>query len=71
MTLRSNINYLGFDFDFEYNYYPGSAGTWDEPAEFPEWEIFNITLNGIDASDLLESMILDFEEQVINQLKEY
>lgn len=71
MSLRSNINYKGFDFDFDYNYYPGSPATWEEPEEYPEYEIYNITLNGIDAYDLLDCMIEDFENEVINQLKEY
>jgi hypothetical protein len=71
MSLRSSINYRGFDFDFEYNFYAGTPATWDEPADDPEWEIYNVTLNGIDASDLLDGMFDEFEEEVINQLKEY
>ena len=71
MSTKSSINFRGFDFDFEYNYYAGTPATHEEPEDYPEWEIFNVTLNGIDASDLLDGMYNDFEEEAINQLKEY
>jgi len=70
MTQKSRINYKGFDFDFDYNYYAGSPATYEQPEDYPEWEIFNITLDGIDASDLLDCMITDFEVQVIEHLRE-
>lgn len=70
MTQKSSINYKGFDFDFDYNYYAGTPATYDQPEDYPEWEIFNITLDGIDASDLLDCMIEDFEQEVINHLTE-
>lgn len=71
MTKISSINYKGFDFDFHYNHYKGMPSTWEDPAEAEEFEIYNITLNGVDASDLLEAQIDDFEEEAINYLKEY
>jgi len=71
MSTKSNINYLGFDFDFEYSYSAGRQATLEEPEEYEEFEIYNITLNGIDASDLLDRQIDDFEEAVIQYLKEY
>ena len=71
MATKSSINYLGFDFDFDYNYSKGIPATWDEPAEYEEYEIYNITLNGIDATDLLEGQIYAFEEAVIENLKSY
>jgi hypothetical protein len=71
MSTKSSINYLGFDFDFEYNYTAGRPATWEDPEEYEEFEIYNITLNGIDASDLLDRMIDDFEEEVIKELKDY
>ena len=70
MTQKSSINYKGFNFDFDYNYYAGSPATYEQPEDYPEWEIFNITLDGIDASDLLDCMIEDFEQEVINHLTE-
>lgn len=68
MGIKSTVNYKGFDFDFEYNFSAGTIGTWEYPEEYPEWEIYNITLNGIDASELLESKIEDFEQEAINNL---
>ena len=71
MSTKSSINYLGFDFDFEYNYSAGRPATWEDPEEYEEWEIYNITLNGIDAEELLERHREDFEEAVIDNLKDY
>jgi hypothetical protein len=71
MATRSAINYKGFEFEFEYNYSAGRPSTWEDPEEYEEWEIYNITLNGIDASELLENQIEDFEQEVINELTDY
>ena len=71
MSTKSSINYKGFDFDFEYNYSAGRTATYEDPEEYEEFEIYNITLNGIDAADLLDRQIDDFEEAVIQYLKEY
>ena len=71
MSTKSNINYKGFDFDFEYSYSAGRQSTLEDPEEYEEFEIYNITLNGIDASYLLDIMIDDFEEEVIKELKDY
>jgi len=70
MSTKASINYKGFDFDFEYNYTPGRAQTWDDPEEYEEFEIYNITLNGIDAEELLENEIERFESEVIEHLKD-
>jgi len=70
MSTKSSINYKGFDFDFEYNHYKGLPATWDDPEEFEEFEIYNITLNGIDAEELLENEIERFESEIIAHLKE-
>lgn len=71
MSTKSSINYRGFDFDFEYSYSAGRPATLEDPEEYEEFEIYNITLNGIDASDLLDIMIDDFEKEVIKELKDY
>lgn len=71
MSKQSSIFYKGFTFDYEYNYSPPYLGTYEIPPEAEEYEIYNITLNGIDAYDLLDRQIDDFEEEVINYLKEY
>jgi len=71
MSKKSSVYYKGFTFDFEYNYSAGNLGTYETPPEAEEYEIYNITLNGIDAYDFLDRQIDDFEEEVINHLKEY
>jgi hypothetical protein len=71
MATRSAINYKGFEFEFEYNFSAGSKATWEDPEEYDEWEIYNITLNGIDAEELIEDMREDFEQEVINNLTDY
>ncbi len=71
MATLGTISYKGFEFNFEYNFSAGSPATWEDPEEYDEWEIYNITLNGIDAEDLIEDMREDFEEEVINHLSNY
>lgn len=71
MSNLGSIYFRGFEFDFEYNYSAGTPATWEHPGDYEEWDIYNITLNGIDASDLLCRYIEDFEQEVINNLKEY
>lgn len=71
MSKKSSINYRGFDFDFEYNYSAGRPATWEEPEEYEEWEIYNITLNGVDADELLDRYIDDFVDEAIEQLKDH
>lgn len=71
MSRQSSVFYKGFTFDFEYNYSAGNLGTYETPPESDEYEIYNITLNGIDAEDLIDPMYDDFIEEVINNLKEY
>jgi len=70
MSAKTSINYKGFDFDFEYNHYKGLPATHDDPEEYEEFEIYNITLNGIDAEELLENEIDRFESEVIEYLKD-
>ena len=71
MSTKSSLNYRGFDFEFEYNYTAGRPATYEDPEEYEEFEIYNITLNGIDADDLLDRYMDDFIEEAINDLKEY
>ncbi len=71
MAAKSSINYLGFDFDYDYDYSKGIPATLEDPEEYEEYDIYNITLNGIDASDLLEGQIYAFEDAVIENLKSY
>lgn len=69
--VKNSVHYRGFDFDYDYDYQPEEKQTWDYPGCPEEFHIYNVTLNGIDASWLLEDQIEDFEEEVIKQLKDY
>jgi hypothetical protein len=65
------INYKGFQFEYKLDYQPAEPRTLEYPGCAEEFEIYNITLNGIDASELLENQIEEFEEFIINKLKNY
>jgi len=71
MPISHSINYKGFDFDFLYNYSPAEKQTHYDSGCDEEFEIYNITLNGIDASDLLDNQLEEFFEECINNLKSY
>jgi len=45
--------------------------THEDPEEYEEFEIYDITLNGVDATNLLDRQIDDFEEMVIKNLKQW
>ena len=68
MATQGTINYKGFEFNFDYNYEPYVQQTYEYPGSPAQFEIYNITLNGIDASDLLENQIEEFDEYVIDHL---
>jgi len=68
--MKHIINYLGHDFEYRFTYSPPMRATNEDPEEPEEWEIYDITLNGIDATDLLDRQIDDFEETVIRYLKD-
>jgi hypothetical protein len=67
----SSIEFKGIKFDFDYNWYSGRPATYEEPEEHEEWEIFNITINDVDAEDLIDNMREQFEEEAINHLSDY
>jgi len=69
MRHSHSITYKGFDFDFDFNYQPEERQTHDYPGCAEEFEIYNITLNGIDASELLENQIDEFIDECIENLK--
>jgi hypothetical protein len=68
MATQGTINYKGFEFNFDYNYEPYEQQTYEYPGSPAQFEIYNVTLNGIDASDLLENQIEEFDEYVIDNL---
>lgn len=71
MPISHSVTFRGFDFDFQYNYEPAEKRTYDYPGYVEEFEIFNVTLNGIDASELLEDCFEEFEEAAIENIKSY
>jgi hypothetical protein len=71
MSSKSSVNFRDFDFDFKYNYSPEEKQTHDHPGYPEEFEIFDITLNDIDASYLLQECIEEFEQVAIDSLKSY
>jgi hypothetical protein len=68
MKHKEIITYKGFEFEYNYYYQPEERQTHDYPGCDEEFEITNITLNGIDASELLESQIEEFEQEVIDNI---
>ena len=71
MATEHSFSYRGFEFDFKYNYTSGSSATWEYPEEYEEFEIYNITLNDIDAEDLIHPMYDDFIDEAIKSIKSY
>jgi hypothetical protein len=67
----TTIHYKGFDFECKVYHQPEERQTHDYPGCGEEFEFTNITLNGIDASELLENQWDEFEEEAIRQLKDY
>ena len=65
------VHYKGFDFEYRLYYQPAERQSLEHPSCEEEFEITNITLNGIDASKLLENQIEEFEKFIINDLKSY
>ena len=68
MKIKNKINYKGFEFEYNYYYQPKERQTHDYPGCDEYFEITNITLNEIDASELLESQIEEFEQEVIDNI---
>lgn len=63
------VHYKGFDFEYRLYYQPAERQSLEYPGCYEEFEITNITLNGIDASELLADQIEEFEEFIIDNLK--
>lgn len=73
--MKATINFRGFEFEVEFFYEPAedaviNYGDGSGYQGYPEqYEFSEITLNGIDASLLLEDCIEEFEEEAIKQIK--
>lgn len=68
--MKNTINYLGHEFEFDFDFQPDEIRTHDYPGIDEEFQVYNVTLNGIDAFDLLSGQFADFEQEVIKQLKD-
>ena len=68
--MKERINFRGFDFEFNFSYQPEEKQTLEYGGCSEEFEIYDITLNGIDASLLLEDCIEDIEQEIIKKLKD-
>tara|TARA_R110000782_G_scaffold113080_1_gene203046 strand:+ start:561 stop:782 length:222 start_codon:yes stop_codon:yes gene_type:complete len=68
--MKETVSYKGFEFEYNLYYQPEEKQTYDYPGCHEEFEITQITLNGIDAEDLLEDQIEEFFDYVIANLKE-
>ena len=71
MSAEHRVNFREFNFDFKYNYSPAEKQTHEDPGCEEEFEIFDITLNGIDADHLLQECIEEFEQAAIDDIKNY
>lgn len=65
----NTINYKGFQFEYKLDYQPSETQTLEYPGCGEEFEIYNVTLNGIDATELLANQWDEFEQFIINKLK--
>ena len=63
------VNYKGFEFEYNLNYQPEEKADLEYGGCGEDFEITNITLNGIDAEELLEDQIEEFFDFVIKDLK--
>ena len=61
--MRDTIIYKGFEFEYDVTYYPAE----EETNTYAGIEVENITLNGIDASELLETQLDEFENFIWEQ----
>jgi hypothetical protein len=64
------VVFRGIEFEFDYTWTAGRPATWEDPEEYDEWEIYNITINDVDAEELVDCFREEFEEEVINKLKD-
>ena len=68
---KETVEYKGFTFEYILNYQPEEKATLEYPGCDEEFIIESITLNGIDADELLENQYDEFCDYVIEKLKNY
>jgi hypothetical protein len=69
--MKATINFRGFEFEVQYDYEPAERQTYDYPGYPETFDFWEVELNGINASDLLEHCFEEFEEEAIKQIKNY
>jgi hypothetical protein len=67
--MKATINFRGFDFDVQYDYQPEERQTHEYPGYPETFDFWEVKLNGINASNLLEHYFDEFEFEAIKQLK--
>ena len=65
------VTYKGFTFEYDLYHQPEEKADLEYGGCGEDFEISNITLNGIDAEELLEDQIEEFDAFVIQELKNY
>ena len=73
--MKATVKFKGFEFDVQFDYEPAedaiyNYGDGSGYPGYPEsYDFWEIKLNNIDASDLLDHCIEEFEEEAIEQIK--
>ena len=65
----NTVEYKGFTFEYKLYYQPAERQSLEYSGCAEEFEITNVTLNGIDATELLADQWDIFEEFIIDNLK--
>ena len=68
---RHTVEYKGFEFEYDLYYQPEEKADLEYGGCGEDFEITNITLNGIDADYLMDSQFDEFCDYVIRDLKSY
>jgi len=67
--IRHTIKYKGFKFEYDLYHQPEEKADLEYAGCGEDFEITNITLNGIDVEELLEDQIEEFFDFVIKDFK--
>ncbi len=59
------IVFKGTTLEVEGHYYKGRFGIYEDPPEQPEFEIFKITVDGVEVTELLEDYLEEIELKVL------
>jgi len=59
------IFFKGTDLEVSGNYYRGFLGSYEDPPEPPELEIVEITIGGVDVTELLEDYLEEIKIKIL------